>query len=210
MAVKGTVSKTYAKDWQGDEGTIQLHSFQIQGDKRYFRTGTNKLVSEGESVSFDVVGNNNVENLQKLAAETVSAPKPASGGGYAPNANGGGNRFRGGNAGFNKPKSNENFEARQKYWEDKEKRDIEVVEPRITFSAAQRDAIEVVGIALQHDLLAFGNAAKSAKLGLLLDYVDEVTARFYAQRIDAAATAAGFAPADTDDGAGAEEGSDDE
>ena len=87
-----------------------------------------------------------------------------------------------------KPKTTENFEARQKYWENKEARDAEVVEPRITFSASQRDAIEVIRIAMEHEALAFGNASKGAKLGMILDFVDEVTARFYAQRIDAANT----------------------
>ena len=88
------------------------------------------------------------------------------------------------------PKSTENFEARQKYWENKEIRDIEVVEPRITIAASRTAAIQVIDIALRHDALAFGNASKGAKLGMILDFVDEVTARFYAQSMNAASAVA--------------------
>lgn len=101
----------------------------------------------------------------------------------------GGGKSWGNKGGTFQKKSGENFEARQKYWEDKERRDIEVVEPRITFAAAQRDAIEIVRVALDKDMLSFGNSSKAAKLPMLLDFVDEVTARFYEQRINARATA---------------------
>lgn len=179
MSIKGTVAKTYEREWSGNDGNVILHSFQLQGDKRYFRSGTDKLVSEGEAVSFDIEGNNQVvaSSLTKMRAETQAAPAP---GGYT--------QGRGRNSWGGTPKSTENFEARQKYWENKELRDIEVVEPRITFSAAQRDAIEVIKIAMENDALAFGNASKGAKLGMILDFVDEVTARFYSQRINAAET----------------------
>ena len=184
MSIRGTVAKTYERDWTGPEGNVILHSFQLQGDKRFFRSGTDKLVNEGESISFDVTGNNQVvpSSITKLRQETQSAPAV---GGYTqgkPRA-----AWGGGGA-----KSSENFEARQKYWENKEARDIEVVEPRITFSAAQRDAIEVIKLAIENDALAFGNASKGAKLGMILDFVDEVTARFYSQRINAAETVQGL------------------
>lgn len=182
--IKGTVSKTYEKEWPGQDGTVVLHSFQIQGDKRYFRTGTDKLFSQGESIQFEVEGNNQVvtDSVVKLAASVATAPAPAQTG-YTPRP-----AWQGGG----KPKTTENFEARQKYWENKELRDIEVVEPRITWSSSRTAAIEVVGLALQHDAIAFGNAAKGAKLGMILDFVDEVAARFYHQSMAAAETAAGL------------------
>jgi hypothetical protein len=181
--IKGTVAKTFEKEWPGQDGTVILHSFQIQGDKRYFRTGTDKLFSQGDSIQFDVEGNNQVvtDSVVKLAAQVATAPAPATGGYQRPAWQGGG-----------KPKTTENFEARQKYWENKELRDIEVVEPRITWSSSRTAAIEVIGLALQHDAIAFGNAAKGAKLGMILDFVDEVAARFYHQSMAAAETAAGL------------------
>lgn len=143
-------------------------------------------MSQGDYITFDIEGNNNVV-AQSLEKKEGAAPAPAR-----QAWQGGGGRRAAPAAG-----KSENFEARQKYWENKEQRDIEVVEPRITFSAAQRDAIEIVGLALKHDMLAFGNAAKGAKLGMLLDYVDEVTAKFYAQRIDAANTVVGMGATET-------------
>lgn len=181
MTIKGTVEKTFEKEWPGQDGTVILHSFQIQGDRRYFRTGTDKLFARGDTIQFDIGGNNTVvtDSVVRLAAEVAVAPPAA-----AP-ASGGYNRPAWGG----KPKTTENLEARQKYWENKELRDIEVVEPRITWSSSRTAAIEVIGLALQHDALAFGNAGKGAKLGMILDFVDEVAARFYHQSMAAAETA---------------------
>lgn len=185
-AIKGTVQQTYEKEWNGQDGKVILHSFQLQGDKRYFRTGTSKLVGARDTISFDVEGNNNVleSSLTKLEREVQTAPAP-QGNSYG-SAGGRPSSWGGGAA---KAKSTENFEARQQYWTNKEQRDIEVVEPRITWSASRSAAIEVIGLALQHDALAFGNASKGAKLGLILDYVDEVAARFYHQSMNAAESA---------------------
>jgi hypothetical protein len=180
LTIKGTVSRVYEKPWAGKDGNVVLHSFQIQGDNRYFRTGTNKIVSNGEAISFDIEGNNNVleSSLSKLEREVQAAP-PVQSNGYRPN-----------NAYAAKAKGpSENFEARQQYWTNKEARDIEVVEPRITWSSARTAAVEVIGLALQHDALAFGNASKGAKLGMILDYIDEVSARFYNQSMNAAGAA---------------------
>jgi hypothetical protein len=177
LTIKGTVSRVYEKDWDG----VVLHSFQLQGDKRYFRTGTSRIVGQGESVSFDIEGNNNVleSSLSKLEAQVQQAPAPQQ---YQ-------QRPQWGGGGAAKKGPTENFEARQQYWTNKEARDIEVVEPRITWSSARTAAVEVIGLALQHDALAFGNASKGAKLGMILDYIDEVSARFYNQSMNAAASA---------------------
>jgi hypothetical protein len=210
--IRGTVAKTYTRDWQGDDGEVILHSFQLQGDKRYFRTGTDQLVAQGDYITFDIEGNNNVvpHTLEKGKAQTAVAPKPASGGSYGRSSWGGGGK---GSAATAKPKSD--YENKQAYWDDKEKRDIdrerrqhEVIEPRITFSSSQRDAIDVVKMALDKDMLSFGNANKAAKYGMLLDYIDEVAARFYAQRINAAETVKGLGSSEPE--AAAAEESDDE
>lgn len=188
MSIKGTVERVYERPWAGNDGEVILHSFQLQGDKRYFRTGTDKVVQQGDCITFETEGNNQLvkDSLTKLKAEVTSGATsaPPSSGGY---------QRGGGGWGGGKPKTTENFEARQKYWENKEIRDIEVVEPRITWSASRSAAIEVIGLALQHDALAFGNASKGAKLGMILDFVDEVAARFYHQSMAAAETATALA-----------------
>lgn len=107
-----------------------------------------------------------METVDEGEVPAAPAPRPA------PKQGGGGYRKGGG--------------QRDQYWEDKAKRDIEVVEPRITWASATSDAVKIVTAALQHDLLAFGNANKSAKLGMLLDYVDQVTAKLAVDRFDAA------------------------
>lgn len=191
----GVVSRVYAKEWEGRDGPTTLHSFQIKGDNRYFRTGEKALVREGDTVSFGFDARGNVSDLVHVPSTQTSESRPGPGTGQVPTERPkwGGNR--GGGGGYNKRPAaqSENWEARKEYWDDKEKRDIErerrqqeVVEPRITWSSAQSDAVVLVCAALEHDLLSFGNANKSAKLGLLLDYVDQVTQRFASQRLNAA------------------------
>jgi len=139
-----------------------------------------------------VSGNNQVvnESVVKLEASVQTAPPAATGGGAQRNWSGGG--------GY-KAKAAE----KDAYWTDKaahdlerERRQQEIVEPRITWSSARTAAIDVVGLALQHDAIAFGNASKGAKLGMILDFVDEVSARFYHQSMAAAETADALAAAE--------------
>ena len=162
---KGVVGNTSAKDWAGRNGTVVLYSFQLEGDRQWYRCGTSKPpFVKGDSIQFDYVedakGAATVKDgsIVKVAAtEAVRAPAVKTG------------------------KVSENWDARAAYWDAKEKREIEVVEPRITLSASRTAAIGVVGLALAHEAIAFGNASKGARLGIILDAIDEVTSRYYAQ-----------------------------
>ena len=164
---KGVVSNTSAKDWTGRNGTVVLYSFQIEGDRAWYRCGTEKpSFSKGDSIAFsyesDGKGNtlvpNSVTKLEGVPAQR--APAVAS---------------------VAKGATKENWDARAAYWDAKEKREIEVVEPRITLSASRTAAIAVVGLALANDAIVFGNANKGARLGIILDAIDEVTSRYYKQ-----------------------------
>lgn len=178
--VRGKVVEMSSRDWTGDDGkTIVLHSFKVNSDNRWFRTGTDRPnLNEGDFVEFEFAPKGNRVDLSSIKQIDASeAPPPAP-----PAAK---KSFGGGGA---KKKGGENWDARGKYWEDKEKRDIEVVEPRITFCSAQSDAIDLITAALANDCLSFGNMAKGAKLDYLYELVDQTTLRFYKQRIEAAAT----------------------
>ena len=164
-AYKGVVNATYEKDWKDrDTGkTIILHSFQIDGDKRYFRSGTNKVaeIVEGAYISFTADSRSNNIDLKSVAVvegeAPVQAPKPAA------------SQTSAGNSG--------NATSRDGYWANKEKRDIEVVAPTIAYSAAQKNATAIVCVAMEQDLLSFGNAAKGKKLDMLVDFVEQTTLR---------------------------------
>ena len=173
----GIVTIVSEKPWTDrDSGEdIILRSFQVDSSKRWFRTGTKNLnLSVGDAISF--VADSRTANVdfdsvkQVEASEVERAPKPA-----APSSSSGRSKSSG--------KSSENWEARGEYWANKEKRDIAVVEPRINYSASQRDAISLVTAALANDALSFGATTKGKKLDMLLDFVDEVTARFVEQRM---------------------------
>lgn len=173
-----------------------LFSFQIEGDGRWFRTGEEQLwLDEGTAIRFSFNSKSNqvdldtVKEIDPSEVEDDAPPKRRSGS----SGNGGRNsrRSRGARStgtrsgSSTKPTAQkEDWNARTKYWDDKAKRDVEVVEPRITFSAAQRDAVSIVTAALANDGLSFGNAAKGKRLDMLLDMVDQVAYRFYDQRIN--------------------------
>lgn len=174
----GVVSSVTAKPWTDRNGNaINLYSFQLQGDRRYFRTGTNPPgVMEGQTISFTFEAPKNTVDLatvqQADPSQVAVAPKPPS----APQAP------APTQSAPRRTSSKENWDARAKYWDEKEKRDREVVEPRITYSAAQRDAVSLVSAALNADALSFGNTAKGARLDMILDFVDQVTQKFVAER----------------------------
>jgi hypothetical protein len=153
-AFKGVVTNTYDKDWTdrktGQE--IVLKSFKIDSANQFFRTGTTEAVSDGDYISFTADNRGNVD-LDSIAKEAGTPPKVAP-----------------------KPKK-ASAGARDDYWTQKAERDINVTEPRISYSAAQKNATELVCVALEQDLLSFGNAAKGKKLDMIIDYVEQVTMR---------------------------------
>lgn len=185
MKTTGRVTEVFSRPWEGRNGTITLHSFKIEGDNKFYRSGEDALCKVNDLVEFDFDSKGNVTNLFVTGQATTPPPAQAA----SQRQSGFGGRPGGSSSGGFKAKQAE----KDQYWNDKEQRDIarekyqrEVVEPRITWASAQSDAVDIVTAALTHDLLAFGNANKSAKLNLLLEYVDQVTARFAAQRYNAA------------------------
>jgi hypothetical protein len=196
MAAKaqGKVSEVFQREWDGRNGTVILHSFQLEGSGKFYRTGTEQVVQPGQYVRFlyDQKGQVEAGSLEEVTAP-VESPKPE----YPKKPTGGSSGKPSGSGGYQKSsggKGSENWEARAEYWDakdqrdaEREKRTVEVVEPRITVASAQSDAVALVATALQHDLLSFGNANKGAKLGLLLGFVDQVTKRFALQRFNASA-----------------------
>lgn len=182
--LKGQVRGKSSMVFNGKWGDVELWSFQVEGDNRYFRTGkTNPPVSDGDTISFEYEtkqdkNNVDVDTITKIAAEDVQqAPKPS--GPKDQQQSTSGNTGGSTGAGYYNPQRD--FSNKDNYWARKEARDLEVGE-RINFSASQRDAVSLVSAALAHDCLSFGNAAKGKKLDMLLESVDKVTERFVKQR----------------------------
>lgn len=177
MKVSGKVREISSRDFPGinGKGYVTLWSFRVEGNNKYFRTGETKPnFRETDFVAFEADDKGKVSNLLVEVSRAPDSAQTPPSGGYKSAPREGGSTTKEG------------------YWAEKEARDIEkdqryhnVVEPRITYSSAQSDAVRLVAVALEHDLLSFGNANKSAKLGLLLDYVDQVTLRFAHNRLNA-------------------------
>jgi len=168
--VKGVVGPTSSKDWTGRNGTVTLYSFKLEGGDTWYRCGTEKpSFNQGDSITFECeTKGNNVTVVPNSVVKTEAA------------------KAQRGPAVSAKGAVKENWDARAAYWDAKERREIDVVEPRITLSASRTAAIGVVGLALAHDAIPFGNVGKGAKLGIILDAIDEITARYYKQSMGGA------------------------
>ena len=180
FSAQGVVTNVSAKEFEGRNGWVTLHSFQLEGDRAYYRTGTRDMgLQNGEYITFTYEQkgrNNNVDfnSLQRGQAPAGNAPATGASPQRAPAP------ARGASAG----------NSRDQYWADKEKRDLEKDEryqtvdvPRMSFSAAQERAVHLVASALDNDALSLGQK-KGDKLDLLLDYVDQVTNKFFLESMD--------------------------
>lgn len=158
--ITGQVRNKRAVPFEGKQGQITLYSFQLEGDTRFFRAGTKAIpADDGNSIRFTAEeknGNFNVDVSSITKVESVATVVKS----VAPSSSG-----------------------KDTYWADKDAHQKKVVEPRINFSASQRDAVALVTAALEFDCLSFGSTAKGKKLDMLLDYVDQVTDRFVVQRL---------------------------
>jgi hypothetical protein len=156
---KGTIAEFFEREWK-DRNTNQdiiLRSFKLNNENRFFRTGTNALKqSVGDAISFVADGKGNVDLKSVESIDASEAPAPKSSGNSSPRSGGGGANG---------------------YWEKKALRDQEVTEPRISYSAAQKNATTLVAAALEADILSFGQAAKGKKLDMLVEFVEQTTLR---------------------------------
>lgn len=168
---KGVVSEFFEREWKDKNSgeDIILRSFKLNSENRFFRTGTRELgYAVGDAVQFvaDGKGNVDLKTVEKIDAADAPPPKGA----------GGATQGRGARTGAS---------SRDGYWEEKARRDVEITEPRISYSAAQKNATELVTAALAADILSFGQATKGKKLDMLVDFVEQTTIRLARLQINA-------------------------
>ena len=162
---KGTIIGVYEKDWTNNDGEdMVFHSFKLDSEKRFFRTGTTKCseIKKGAYVEFvaDTKKNNQVD-LKSIEVKEAPAEAPK--------------RQSSGSGAVQKGSSSkENWDARAKYWSDKEVRDLEVIEPRITLMAGYNIAAQIVAAAARSDALSFGNTTQGKKLAMMTEWVHEI------------------------------------
>lgn len=76
--MQGVIKYINKREWQGDEGLINLYSFKLDGDNTQYRTGTSPVpFPEGTAVEFDLSGRgkNNVDmkSLRTISKEEMPA-----------------------------------------------------------------------------------------------------------------------------------------
>jgi len=175
---QGQVSETSTKEWYDNKKgrNINLYSFRIEGNNRWFRTGTNEPnFRQGDFITFTNDDKNNVrlENVQVGNAPAGNASAPPQSAATTAQRQSSGSTGGGG-------------QNRDGYWAAKEAKDIEKDAryqtqdvPRMSFSAAQDRAVNLVAAALAHDCLSFGTMKKGDKLDYVLQCVDQVSNRFF-------------------------------
>jgi hypothetical protein len=161
----GIIAEKSIKPWQGDKGMINLYSFTLQGDRTYYRTGTTDIqFNSGDCIRF-------VTDGQKVDLTTIEAADASEVAAQAPSPQAPAQAFGG------KPK--EDWNARSKYWDAKEIRDVEVIQPNIQQQSARNASISLVDILLREKALPDFTTAKAAeRMDIVLDAVDLLTDRF--------------------------------
>lgn len=181
----GVVFHVHEKEWSNKI----LYSFKFDGQDDWYRMGENQhagIIERGNKVaikfSVDQRGNNQIDRVKLLEAGVgVSEQAPRQ------NSGGGGGQRRGGGGGGNA--------AKDTYWKDREARDmekearfeekdrhqLEVVEPRITFTAARRDALDFVMLLATAEALELpAKTKKNERLAAIESLHDHYTAKFFA------------------------------
>jgi len=174
---QGQVAKIYTREGKTSSGKAwKSYSFKLKGVNPFFRLKGEPKFAEGDFIQFDadVIDDNASQVVegsgskweppakQEVAKEEAKATKPAA---------------------ANKSSFNTEKELREKYWADKETRDIEFTQPRINFQAARNAAISVVQVLSDQKALPIstadnkGGAAK--RYEQIVDIVNKLTVQFY-------------------------------
>lgn len=181
--VFGTVQRIVAK--QAGRGTA--HNIQMDDGQWYGHGFKQPNFGEGAEISFDVEYNGQYANVIVESVQVINEGQPPrrqqQQGGYngQRRSNGGGNT-RGASGGGRAPAQASGGMSRDKYWENKEKRDL-AVQKQIQYQAARNAAIEATKLALEQGAAALP-AKKEAKLDALLALIGEITDRFYEDTTD--------------------------
>ena len=130
--------------------------FSMLVDGTWYGTGTvNPKVSKGDKVRFEASQNGKYWNADMKTFESKEGEAPKTSQGKSASSYGGGNK--GGNGA-----GSENWEARQKYWDNKELLDIER-QQIISLQAATNTSIEIINSAIGHGIVTIPGSKKADK-----------------------------------------------
>lgn len=151
------------------KGTVKAFSakgraFNIKVDSEWYGFGFDDpegnpwKLSRGDIVEFEVTRRGNYVNIDPSSVNVVGKEEKKQA--AASGSTGG----------------SENWDARAKYWEDKEKRDV-ITQTAIQYQSSRNAAIEVVDALMRHGLIKLP-AKQADQYDAYLAYVDQVTQRF--------------------------------
>lgn len=185
----GVVEKVSYKDLNSGK-----RMWNIKVDGNWYGMGyTQPKFGEGGEIEFDISWNGDFANVDKDSLNIISAgnvrnsgggnggSRGGNGGGYNKSSGqqrSGGNSSNGGgyNRGSSGSSGNAGGASKDKYWEDKEKRD-KVKDVVVTHMACRNSAIEAVGMLLTAGAVSLPTK-KAEQYDAVLELVDIVTERF--------------------------------
>jgi len=172
-------------------GYVEAANNRESGGKRYFSIlvdGTwygcgvrNPKVNKGDKVKFEASQNGKYWNVDMNSFKSKEGEAPQvsqnkSAGSYKKSGGGGGGQ------------TTENWEARQKYWDNKEQLDVER-QQIISFQAATNTAIEMVNSGIAQGFLTVAGSKKNEKWESYKEYVLGVAKDLFAVYLAAPTTA---------------------
>ena len=172
-------------------GYVEAANSRESGGKRYFSflvDGTwygcgvrNPKVSKGDKVKFEASQNGKYWNVDMNTFKSKEGEAPQvsqnkSAGSYKKSGGGGGGQ------------TTENWEARQKYWDNKEQLDVER-QQIISLQAATNTAIEMVNSGIEQGFLTVAGSKKNEKWESYKEYVLGVANDLFAVYLAAPTTA---------------------
>lgn len=155
------------------------YSFRLKGDDLYYNTNEDPAPLKGKVVAFE--GDKKGERSVQVDEDTLEIKEDA-----APVNNASARRFA---SKKGAARSSSNFADKEKYWENKEKRDIET-QKRIEIQSCRNSALTLLGLFVQTGAIDLSKAKPAARAGIVTGLLNEYMTKFLEENKAGPGTAA--------------------
>ena len=155
------------------------YSFRLAGDQMYYNTETDPAPLKGKMIAFE--GEQRGERSVQVDEDSIEIKGDAP-----PVRNAPARKFAPKKGAF---RSSSNFADKEKYWQDREARDIET-QKRIEIQSCRNSALTFLGLLVQTGALDLSKAKPAARAGLVEELLNTYQAKFLEENKGTATPAA--------------------